>query len=118
MKRLATRSSWPRKNGQGAGVREHMYHEGFGGYDPCSSKLLYLCGSRLATPSKCMLKWSIMNINGQPEILGGITITKDGLVLTAGPTAGMWTGGSNDSGNMQMDCGESGHYFGDWKITN
>lgn len=60
----------------------------------------------------------IKNTYGQPEILGGITITKDGLVLTAGPTAGMWTGGSNDSGNMQMDCGESGHYFGDWKITN
>ena len=53
------------------------------------------------------------NTFGQPEILGGITSTEDESALTIDPTARSRTGCSNDSVNVLVDSGASGHYFDD-----
>ena len=55
----------------------------------------------------------VKNTYGQPEVCGGITSTEDGSALTIGPTAKPWTGCSNDSLNVLVDSGASGHYFDD-----
>ena len=55
----------------------------------------------------------ITDTYGQPEIRGGITSTEDGSALTVGPAARSRTGCSNDSVNVLVDRGASGHYFDD-----
>ena len=55
----------------------------------------------------------IRNTYKQPEILGGIISTDDGSALTVGPTAMSRTGCSNDSVNVLVDSGSSGHFFDD-----
>ena len=50
---------------------------------------------------------------GQLEVFGGITSTEDGSTLTISPTARARTGCSNDSVNVLVDSGASGHYFDD-----
>ena len=47
------------------------------------------------------------------RIRGGITSTDDGSALTVGFTVRSRTGCSNDSVNVLVDSGASGHYFDD-----
>ena len=56
---------------------------------------------------------TVKNTYGQPDVFGGITSTEDGSALTIGPTASPRTGCSNDSVNVLVDSGASGHYFDD-----
>ena len=55
----------------------------------------------------------ITNTYGQPEILGGITSKEDGSAVTVSTTARSRTGCSNDSVNVLVGSGVSGHYFDD-----
>ena len=55
----------------------------------------------------------IKNTCGQPKVFGGITNTVDGSAFTIGPTARPRTGCSNDSVNMLVDSGASGHHLDD-----
>ena len=55
----------------------------------------------------------VENTYGPPEVIGGIIRTEDGSPFTMGPTARPWTGCSNDSVNVLVDSGASGHYSGD-----
>ena len=55
----------------------------------------------------------VKNTYRQPELFAGITSTEDGSALTIGPTASPRTGCSNDSVNVLVDSGASGHYFDD-----
>ena len=48
-----------------------------------------------------------------PKPFGGITSTEDRSTLTVGPTARLRTGFNNDSVNVLMDSGASGHHFDD-----
>ena len=58
----------------------------------------------------------VKNTYGQPEVFRGITSLEDGSALTIGPTARPRTGCSNDSVNVLVDSGASGHYFDDATI--
>ena len=51
--------------------------------------------------------------NDQTEFFGGITNAEDGSALKVGPVAGVWNGHSNDTVNVLVDSGASGHYFDD-----
>ena len=55
----------------------------------------------------------VKNTYGQPKVFGGITSTEDGSDLTIGPTTRPGTGCSNDSVNVLVESGASGHYFDD-----
>ena len=59
----------------------------------------------------------VKNTYGQPKVFGGITSTEDGSDLTIGPTTRPGTGCSNDSVNVLVESGASGHYFDDAIIT-
>lgn len=47
------------------------------------------------------------------ECFGGISIAEDGSALKARQAVGSWNVGSNDSANMLIDSGATGHYFDD-----
>ena len=55
----------------------------------------------------------VKNTYGPREVFGGIISTEDGSALTIGPTARPQTGCSNDSANVLVASGASGHYFDD-----
>ena len=54
-----------------------------------------------------------MTARKKAEVFGGIISTEDGSALTIGPTARPRTGCNNDSVNVLVDSGASGHYFDD-----
>ena len=55
----------------------------------------------------------VENTYRQPGVFERITCTEDGSALTIGPTAKPQTGCRNDSVNVLVDSGASGHCFHD-----